>query len=260
MAPSSVLFPTPLPPYNPIRWPRPQGSKLSIARIPVTRGSVMCSRSMGPGGVPNRSYFATGSSGGPPSIGRPKPSSTRPADPVPRRHAHLRRGHTWHRRVPGHRSLRAVWKEYVRCENRQPGSGHVGHARSESRRTHQWPMPGPGFDQESRDIGHDTAPAQRIDPREVGIITIERYGRHRATLLTKSSDPRSHAEFPEVVFRRRRRGRRARFQTDTSCGEGRVRHNLDGGGVWQTLEGCTHSSSARGIHAHANDLAILQLL
>ncbi len=50
IAPSSVLLPTPLPPKMPILWPRPQGSRPSMARIPVTSGSVMCSRSSGFGG------------------------------------------------------------------------------------------------------------------------------------------------------------------------------------------------------------------
>ena len=51
MEPSSVLFPTPLPPKMPMRWPLPQGSRPSMARIPVTSGSTMCSRSSGPGGT-----------------------------------------------------------------------------------------------------------------------------------------------------------------------------------------------------------------
>ncbi len=47
MEPSSVLLPTPLPPKMPMRWPLPQGSRLSMARIPVTSGWVMCSRASG---------------------------------------------------------------------------------------------------------------------------------------------------------------------------------------------------------------------
>ena len=39
MEPSSVLLPTPLPPKIPMRCPLPQGSRLSMARIPVTSGS-----------------------------------------------------------------------------------------------------------------------------------------------------------------------------------------------------------------------------
>ena len=49
--PSSVLLPTPLPPKMPMRWPLPQGSSPSIARMPVTSGCVMCSRSSGLAGV-----------------------------------------------------------------------------------------------------------------------------------------------------------------------------------------------------------------
>ena len=55
MEPSSVLLPTPLPPKMPIRCPLPQGSRLSMARMPVASGSVMCSRSSGPGGAAYRS-------------------------------------------------------------------------------------------------------------------------------------------------------------------------------------------------------------
>ena len=55
MEPSSVLFPTPLPPKIPILWPLPQVSRLSMARMPVASGSVMGSRSMGPGGEAYRS-------------------------------------------------------------------------------------------------------------------------------------------------------------------------------------------------------------
>ncbi len=44
MEPSRVLFPTPLPPKMPMRCPFPQGSKPSMARIPVMSGSVMCAR------------------------------------------------------------------------------------------------------------------------------------------------------------------------------------------------------------------------
>ena len=50
MEPSSVLLPTPLPPKIPMRCPLPQGSRLSIARMPVTNGSSMWSRSSGLGG------------------------------------------------------------------------------------------------------------------------------------------------------------------------------------------------------------------
>ena len=55
MDPSSVLLPTPLPPKIPMRCPQPTGSRLSIARIPVVSGRIMCSRSRGPGGALYRS-------------------------------------------------------------------------------------------------------------------------------------------------------------------------------------------------------------
>ena len=48
MAPNNVLFPTPEPPKIPMRCPFPNGSRLSMARTPVTSGSVMCSRSQRP--------------------------------------------------------------------------------------------------------------------------------------------------------------------------------------------------------------------
>jgi hypothetical protein len=50
MAPNKVLFPTPLPPKIPMRWPLPQGNRLSITRTPVTNCSTMCSRSIALGG------------------------------------------------------------------------------------------------------------------------------------------------------------------------------------------------------------------
>ena len=49
IVPSSVLLPTPEPPKIPILCPRPQVSRLSMARIPVASGWPMGSRSSGPG-------------------------------------------------------------------------------------------------------------------------------------------------------------------------------------------------------------------
>ena len=40
MEPSNVLLPTPLPPKIPMRWPLPQGSSPSMARMPVIEASV----------------------------------------------------------------------------------------------------------------------------------------------------------------------------------------------------------------------------
>jgi hypothetical protein len=45
--PSNVLFPTPLPPKIPMRWPIPQVSRASMDRTPVCMDSRMGSRSMG---------------------------------------------------------------------------------------------------------------------------------------------------------------------------------------------------------------------
>ncbi len=81
MAPSRVLFPTPLPPKMPMRWPLPHGRSPSMARTPVTSGWVMCSRSSGLTGAPYRLYCACSSMAGPSSIGSPKPSMTRPNSP-----------------------------------------------------------------------------------------------------------------------------------------------------------------------------------
>jgi hypothetical protein len=52
MAPRRVLFPTPLPPKIPMRWPLPHGKRPSMARTPVTKGWVMCWRSSGLTGAP----------------------------------------------------------------------------------------------------------------------------------------------------------------------------------------------------------------
>jgi len=54
MEPSSVLLPTPEPPKMPMRWPRPQGRRPSMARMPVGRSRVMGSRSSGLTGEPCR--------------------------------------------------------------------------------------------------------------------------------------------------------------------------------------------------------------
>ena len=50
-APNNVLLPTPEPPKIPTRWPLPNGSRLSMARTPVTSGSLIGARWRGPGGA-----------------------------------------------------------------------------------------------------------------------------------------------------------------------------------------------------------------
>src|ERR1700722_3165046 len=99
MAPSKVLLPTPLPPKIPTLCPLPQGSRPSMARMPVTSGFTMCSRSSGWGGAAYKGYAMEARTGGPSSIGRPNPSSTRPSKPGPtRNNASSRRAIT---RSPG---------------------------------------------------------------------------------------------------------------------------------------------------------------
>ena len=45
--PSKVLFPTPLPPNSPTRWPRPHVSIVSMTRTPVPIGATIDSRAIG---------------------------------------------------------------------------------------------------------------------------------------------------------------------------------------------------------------------
>ena len=109
MQPSSVLLPTPLPPKMPMRWPLPQVSRLSITRMPVTSGSVMCSRSSGPG---RRSEEAVGVV----AVERPerRPSACRSRPPRGRAARRLRApaphpaARPPRRRVPGRPSPRAA--------------------------------------------------------------------------------------------------------------------------------------------------------
>ncbi len=77
--PSSEDLPTPEPAKMPRRWPRPQGTRASRARTPSDTRSVMRGRSIGLGGAASIFDRGRSSTGGPPSMGRPSPSSTRPS-------------------------------------------------------------------------------------------------------------------------------------------------------------------------------------
>ena len=81
--PSSDDLPTPEPAKTPRRWPRPHGTSVSSARTPRSSRSVMRLRPSGAGGLAAVERIAPPSSGGPPSIGRPRPSSTRPSSIEP---------------------------------------------------------------------------------------------------------------------------------------------------------------------------------
>ena len=85
---SRLDLPTPEPAMMPRRWPRPHGTSVSSARTPRPSWRSMRGRlSAVRGGVLDRDQRRGRSSGGPPSIGRPRPSSTRPrsASPTPDR-------------------------------------------------------------------------------------------------------------------------------------------------------------------------------
>ncbi len=76
----SVLLPTPLPAKRPTRCPAPKVVRASSARTPVANFSVMRGRVIGPGGSRITSHRSP-SILGPPSMGWPRPSSTRPSRP-----------------------------------------------------------------------------------------------------------------------------------------------------------------------------------
>src|SRR4051812_46005765 len=81
--PSSDDLPTPEPAKMPSRWPRPQGTSASSARTPSVTRSVIRGRSSGAGGAPTIGRGRTAARSGPPSIGWPSPSSTRPSSASP---------------------------------------------------------------------------------------------------------------------------------------------------------------------------------
>ena len=82
--PSSVDLPPPAAANTPTRWPTPSVSIVSIARTPVGSAALISARSIGPGAGAwsGRRGRSAGSSPSP-SIGRPRPSSTRPSSAGP---------------------------------------------------------------------------------------------------------------------------------------------------------------------------------
>ena len=77
-------LPTPDPAKMPNRWPLPHGIRPSSTRTPRGSCSLTSPLRNGCGGRPS-TLTSRPRSGGPPSIGRPKPSSTRPRRPSPTR-------------------------------------------------------------------------------------------------------------------------------------------------------------------------------
>src|SRR4051812_23186480 len=81
--PSSDDLPTPEPAKMPRRWPRPHGMTPSSARTPSVTRSSMRGRLSGSGGEPSVERSFAPSAWGMPSIGRPRPSRTRPSSSSP---------------------------------------------------------------------------------------------------------------------------------------------------------------------------------
>src|SRR5579859_6914642 len=81
--PSSVLLPTPEPAKMPNRWPLPQVSIPSRARTPVASGVLIGCRPSGLGGASVMRAVREVWSGPLPSIGRARPSITRPRSSSP---------------------------------------------------------------------------------------------------------------------------------------------------------------------------------
>ena len=103
--PSVTLLPTPEPEKTPIRWPRPQVSRPSIARTPVESGASIRGRSVASGGGVLQSKCARCRTGGGRwSIAWPRASITRPSSSVPTR------------------SIRRV-----RCQPHAVAAAHAGH-------------------------------------------------------------------------------------------------------------------------------------
>ena len=68
------------------RWPRPMGIKASTAFNPVCTGSLTDCLGMMPGALTSARPLDTSLRGPAPSIGSPKPSTTRPNNPSPTGH------------------------------------------------------------------------------------------------------------------------------------------------------------------------------
>src|SRR3954470_2878839 len=81
--PSSDDLPTPEPAKMPRRWPRPQGTMPSRTRTPRPTRSRMRGRSRASGGAPAAERTRPSGRSSPWSIGRPRPSSTRPSSSSP---------------------------------------------------------------------------------------------------------------------------------------------------------------------------------
>ena len=81
--PRAVDLPTPAPEKMPSRCPRPQVSRPSMARMPSSRGSAMRARCSGGKASFHTGIARSGSTGGPPSMGRARPSTTRPSRSLP---------------------------------------------------------------------------------------------------------------------------------------------------------------------------------
>ena len=76
----SVDLPTPLPAKMPMRWPRPKGVNVSIALMPVTKGSVIRARFRGCGVTKSSSATARRDNSPSSSNGWPNPLITRPSN------------------------------------------------------------------------------------------------------------------------------------------------------------------------------------
>mmetsp|Transcript_37348 Transcript_37348/g.92350 ORF Transcript_37348/g.92350 Transcript_37348/m.92350 type:complete len:248 (+) Transcript_37348:1150-1893(+) len=78
-----AVFPVWRSPMMSSRWPRPMGTRLSTALSPVCMGSCTDLRTMIPGALISTRRCVTPGSAPLPSIGTPRPSTTRPRSPRP---------------------------------------------------------------------------------------------------------------------------------------------------------------------------------
>ena len=88
ICPIRVDLPTPEPANRPIRWPWPMVSRPSMARTPIEMCLVTRMRLRGSGAVRSTDHSCSSpvrSKLGPPSMGRPRPSTMRPSRPQPQR-------------------------------------------------------------------------------------------------------------------------------------------------------------------------------
>jgi hypothetical protein len=80
---SSTDLPTPEPAITPMRWPTPKVVSALSARTPTSKGSRTGARSSAPPRTPPAGQSWRAAMGGPPSIGRPSPSTARPRKASP---------------------------------------------------------------------------------------------------------------------------------------------------------------------------------